>query len=244
MFIGVLFTAFVATLLSSMSGAGAAILTTPIWLALGFPLPVVIATSQLNGAFWTPIAARNYLRGIPVDWALVGGMISFGLVGAYGGTVIVRYADAHLLQRIIGLIILMLVVIVWHNKSLGSSATEPRLSRLSTSSLAFPLGAYETFFGSGNGLFTSSLLSKTRGLPLLTSLGHYYILSFAWNCFAVYIYISSGYGDSNLMIPSTIGSVLGAYIGSHIGRKKGHGFVRVFFLVLGGILGLKLVLGL
>jgi len=75
--------AFLASLLSSMSGAGSAMLTTPVWLALGFPLPVAIASNQMNGAAWTLIAARNYLRGRVLDWPLIRIMIGFGLAGAY-----------------------------------------------------------------------------------------------------------------------------------------------------------------
>ena len=104
--------AFLASLLSSMSGAGSAMLTTPVWLYLGFPLPVAIASNQLNGAAWTLIAARNYLKGRTVDWALIRIMIFCGLAGAYVGTTIVRVADAQILQRVIGMIIIALVVVV------------------------------------------------------------------------------------------------------------------------------------
>ena len=170
-------------------------------------------------------------------------MVCFGLVGAYGGTIIVRSMDAHLLQRVIGCIIIGLVAVVGLCPSLGREESEPHLSRTMTGILAFPLGVYESFSGSGNGLFTSILLTKSRGLSLLTSLGYYYIVAFTWNCFAVSIYIASGLGNSRLMLPSTAGSMLGAYFGSRIGRRKGYGLVRVLFLTLGGILGMKLALG-
>ena len=235
--------AFLASLLSSMSGAGSAMLTTPVWLSLGFPLPVAIASNQLNGAAWTLIAARNYLRGKTLDWPLIRIMVCLGLAGAYAGTVIVRLVDAHLLQRVIGGIIISLVLVVAFNPTLGRSETEPCLSQRVTGVLAFPLGAYESFFGSGNGLFTSLLLSKARGFPLLTALGYYYMIAFTWNCFAVTIYTSAGFADSRLMIPSTAGSMLGAYIGSRLGRSKGYGLVRTLFLILGGVLGMKLALG-
>jgi len=235
--------AFLAALLSSMSGAGSAMLTTPVWLALGFPLPVAIASNQMNGAAWTLIAARNYLRGRALDWPLIRIMIGFGLAGAYAGTVVVRCVDGQLLQRVIGLIIICLVVVVGLNPSLGRSESEPSLSRRMTGILAFPLGMYESFFGSGNGLFTSLLLSKSRGFPLLTSLGYYYVIAFTWNCFAVVIYTAAGFADSGLMVPSTAGSMLGAYFGSRAGRRKGYGLVRALFLSVGGTLGLKLALG-
>ena len=219
-------------------------LTTPVWLSLGFPLPVAIATNQMNGAAWTLIAARNYLRGRTLDWSLIRIMVCFGLAGVYAGTVIVRCVDAHMLQRTIGLIIIGLVVVVGLNPSLGRSESEPCLSRRVTGVLAFPLGVYESFFGSGNGLFTSILLSKSRGLNLLTALGYYYVIAFTWNCFAVTIYMIAGFADSRLMAPSTAGSMLGAYLGSRIGRRKGFGMVRALFLIVGGALGVKLALGL
>lgn len=242
-FLIVLSVALLASMLSSMSGAGAAMITTPIWLFLGFPLPVVIASNQLNGAAWTLIAARNYLKGRTVDWTLIRIMVFCGLAGAYAGTTIVRIADAHILQRVIGVIIIVLVVVVAFNPALGRIESEPLLSRRLTGVLAFPLGVYESFFGSGNGLFTSILLSKTRGMPLLTALGSYYVIAFFWNSFAVSIYSAAGYADSSLMIPSTAGSMLGAYIGSWFGRRKGYGLVRAFFLAVGGTLGMKLALG-
>ncbi|HJV36330.1 MAG TPA: sulfite exporter TauE/SafE family protein [Geomonas sp.] len=235
--------ACLASLLSSMSGAGAAMLTTPVWLALGFPLPVVIASNQLNGAAWTLIAARNYLKGRKVDWVLVGVMILFGLGGAYAGTVIVRGADTHAMQRVIGAVILALVAVVALNPALGQNEQPPALSRCVTGVLAFPLGVYEAFFGSGNGLFTSLLLCKGRGLSLLTALGYYYLIAFCWNSFAVSIYSAAGLANLTLMLPSTAGSVIGAYCGSRIGRSKGHGWVRLLFVVLGGVLGLKLMWG-
>lgn len=232
--------AFLASLLSSMSGAGSAMLTTPVWLAIGFPLPVAIASNQLNGAAWTLIAARNYLKGRTVDWALIRIMVAFGLAGAYAGTTIVRSLDPHLLQRIIGVIILALAGVVACNPDLGRNESAPLLSRLPTGVLAFPLGIYESFFGSGNGLFTSLLLTKARGFSLLTALGSYYLIAFFWNCFAVIVYSAHGLAECSLMVPSTAGSMLGAYIGSRLGRQKGHGMVRALFLLLGGALGAKL----
>jgi uncharacterized protein len=235
--------AFLASLLSSMSGAGSGMLTTPVWLSLGFPLPVAIASNQMNGAAWTLIAARNYLKGKRLDWSLLRAMVAFGLAGAWAGTIIVRRVDGHSLQRVIGIIILGLVVVVAVNPALGRGETEPTLPRWATGVLALPLGCYESFFGSGNGLFTSFLLSKARGFPLVTALGYYYMLAFAWNGFAVAIYTSAGIADARLMIPSTAGSVLGAFFGSRLGRRKGYRLIRVVFLLLGGTLGAKLALG-
>lgn len=244
MFLLIFGIAFVAALLSSMSGAGAAMLTTPAWLILGYPLPVAIASNQVNGAAWVLVAARHYLHGRQVDWRLVGGIVAFGLVGAWLGTRVIVSVDSATLERVIGAIILSLVVFMLLRRGFGLHTAPPALGRLPTSALGVPLGFYEGFFGSGNGIFTSAVLAKTRGFDLLTALGYYYIIAFAWDCFAASIYIGEGHGSLSLMLPSTLGSLAGAWIGSRIGRRRGAGFVRALFIALGGMLGLKLVFGL
>lgn len=46
------------------------------------------------------------------------------------------------------------------------------------------------------------------------------------------------------MIPAILGSCSGSYLGSRIARRRGSGFVRGLFVVVGTVLGLKLLLGL
>ncbi|MFN8389936.1 MAG: sulfite exporter TauE/SafE family protein [Bdellovibrionota bacterium] len=190
-----------ATLLSSMSGAGASIIIVPAWILMGYSFPVAVAASTINGALRTPLAARNYLHGRQIDWPLVGGLVGCGLVGAFFGERLVVSTDSVLLQRVIGVLILVLVALAFRQKKFGLAPLEGCVNRSITSCLAFPFGCYEAIFGSGNGLFTSAMLVKTRG------------------------------------------ALLGAQAGSHIGRKKGAGFVKFVFLVLGGLLGAKLALG-
>jgi len=47
--------------------------------------------------------------------------------------------------------------------------------------------------------------------------------------------MQKGYFDLAIMAPAVVGSVAGAYIGSK--------FIKLLFVVVGGILGLKLLLG-
>lgn len=235
---------FLATLLSAMSGAGSALVTVPTWLMLGYPLPVAQAASKVNGALWTPIAARNYLRARRVDWKLLCGLAASGLVGAYLGSVYFVSLNSDLLKQIVGCIILGLVLFAFIHKDFGVSETAPSASRTVTSFWALPLGFYEAFFGSGNGIFTSAVLTKARGFDLISSLGYYYSISFVWCLFSAILFLQWGYGDLGLIIPSSIGGLAGAYLGSRIGRNKGAKFVKSLFLGLGGILGLKLLLNI
>lgn len=217
-------------------------ISTPFWLMLGFPLPVAMATNTLSGAMWTLVAARNYLRGHEVDWRLISGMAGCGLIGAYFGAQVVMRCDPKNMQRIIGVIILILVAYTFFKREFGTEKREPTASRLLTSLAGFPLGFYESFFGSGNSLITSAILTKTRGLNLMEALGYSYVMSFFWCLFASIMYGSGGNWKLSLIIPSVLGAVCGAYLGSHIGAKKGTRFVKGLFITIGSILGLKLLL--
>lgn len=235
---------FFATLLSAMSGAGSALITIPVWLLMGFPLPVAQAASKVNGALWTPVAARNYLRSCELDWKFVFGLVACGLIGAYGGSLVFVSIESGVLTRVVGVIILVMVAIAFIQKEFGIEQAAPKTSRLVACLLAIPLGFYEAFFGSGNGIFTSAMLVKTRGFNLISALGYYYAISFAWCFFSAGLFLFWGYGDFSLILPSSFGGILGAHVGSQIGKRKGSRFVKYAFVVVGGILGLKLAFGI
>src|SRR3989338_7638961 len=74
-------TTLFASLLSSMSCGGTAIITIPVFLALGFPVPLVLAIIAVNSAFWVLPASRNYLKGRGVDWKFI---IFFSIIGLIG----------------------------------------------------------------------------------------------------------------------------------------------------------------
>jgi uncharacterized membrane protein YfcA len=111
---------FLATVLSSMSGAGSSMITVPIWIFAGYPLPVALTASKINGAFWTPIAAYNYLKKISIDPLLIILLVTFGLTGGYFGTLIIAKVESNSLQRIFGGLILLLVLLTYKKKDFGT----------------------------------------------------------------------------------------------------------------------------
>lgn len=240
----VLCIAFVAALLGGMSGGSASALTTPAWLAMGVPLPTAVATDKLAGALWTLLGARNYLAGRRVDWRLLGGMILLGLLGAWFGALVTVRLDPAVLKRVVGGVILLLLGVMLLRPRLGAEPGPIRLSRPAVGVFALPLGFYEGMLGSGNSLAATLLFCWGRGYDLIGALGHYYVLAFFWCALAAASYVGHGYADPALMIPAIIGSCSGGYLGSRFASRRGSGFVRDLFLVVGLVLGLKLLLGL
>jgi len=227
-----------------MGGGGSSLIASPVFLMLGFPLPVVIGSGMVSGILWSLIASRNYLRGHRMDWKLAGSLTAFGLIGAYFGTKVMLAFDPEVLKRVLGVVIIGLVALYHFKKSFGIEPRPVKCNKLITGLFALPLGFYEGSFGSGNGIFTSAVLCSARGFTMLEALGYYYLIASAWCIFAATVYISTGNYSLKLIVPAIFGSIVGATIGSRLGKKHGAAFVKPVFIAVGSILGLKLLLGL
>ncbi len=235
---------FTATLFGSASGSSSSIIAIPCWLSLGFPLPTAIACDKVSATFWTALASRNYLSGKQIDFVLLAGLSVFGIIGAILGAHVTSSLNSFVTKPIVGSLVLAAILLSWLKKGFGVASTEPQLSRSACSALGLPLGFYEGFFGSGNSIFTSLALCKTRGFDLITALGHYYFVAFLWCMCAAISYSLKGFFNCWLIIPAVLGSIAGGQIGSMLGKRMGAALTKRLFTVVGIIFGLKLLIGI
>jgi len=241
-YVVVFFTAFCAVFLSSMSGCGSGIVTLPVWIFLGYPLPVAIACDKIGSCVWTPIAARNYLSRSVVHGKLIFPMTILGIIGSLAAAVMVVQVNEALMRRVIGATILLVLLLTAVQKDFGLTENlKPAGDRL-IQLLGLPLGWYEGFFGAGNGIFTAYAFSRIKGFSLITSLGNYYLMAFIWCLGSLTVLMAAGYYDLPLFMAAALGSMLGGYLGSKIGVALGSGFVKKSFIVLGTVLAVKLIL--
>ena len=229
-----------------MSGGGAGIIVYPVLLSMGISYPLVSAVSAVNASVWVLPASRNYLKGRKINWPLIIIFSIIGLIGCYFGVLFITSINQNILKTWVGIIILFLVTYTYFKKDLG--LTEHKVYSRARQAIAYPfmfiLGFYETIFGSGNGIIFTILTFYTKGFDFIDGLGHYYIISFSWSLFAAILLIQKGYFDIPIMIYASLGSVLGGFIGSRYAKKKGNKFIKILFVIIGGILGIKLLLGL
>ena len=237
----ILLGSFIATTVGSMAGGGSGLILTPIWIMLGYPLPVAVATQQLSGIFWAPLASHQYLKDTPLDRKLTLCLLIPGLVGAYFGARTLVDLDPAIVRRVIGFCLFTLVIVILMKKTFGVVSSSPRAPRAAFVPLSFGLGFYEGFFGSGNGIFSSSLLVALRGFTLPVALGHYYFLATSWCALSASYFIMSGYYDLSLMLPAIAGCMFGGYTGAKIGKGRGPKFVRIAFLAIGAVLSVALI---
>lgn len=236
--------ALVATAVSAMSGGGSSIIAVPIFLSMGIPLPMAVAIQSISGAFWVLPSAYNYLKGRKIDWTFLLLFAGIGTIGSYFGALAITSFDQKLLTTTVGLLILFLIGFMNFQKNLGLQEKHvgSRFKEIIAYILSFPMGFYEGFFGSGNGIFFTLLTAYTKGFDLIDALGYYYAVAFPWVVVGALVLISKGYFDLFLMVPAVLGSVIGGSLGSKYARLKGNKFIKVAFTIVGIILGLKLLL--
>jgi uncharacterized membrane protein YfcA len=235
--------AFASTLVGSMSGGSTSLLSIPSWIAMGFPLPVALACDKLAGTVWTALGSRNYLHSRRLDTKLLVPMTLLGGAAALVGTRANLSIDPHVLERVVGGLIVVVVLVVAVLPRFGLHPAPPRIGRVPVVLAALPLGFYEGVFGSGNSIAATLLFTGARGFDLSEALGHYYVLACVWSVVAALAYIAAGYFDLGLFVPLVLGATAGGYLGSRIGSAWGPRFIRVVFVIAGLILGLKLLLG-
>ena len=224
-----------------MSGAGAALFATPLFLAAGLSLPTVLACNQLCAAVWTPIASRNYKVGEPLDRRLVIGVALVGLVGVWFGCKVAMMLRPEQFKPIIGALILVVVAMVWFRPARSGERSSAPCSRALAIILGFPLGAYQAFFGGGNTLFSSLMFCRTRGFDFKRALAHAYAVAFVWCSSAALLFWMEGWMKWDIVIPAAIGSTVGASVGSRYGRRLSHTALRRLFLIAGALMGGRLL---
>lgn len=181
-----------------------------------------------------------------MDWFFLVLFSLVGLVGVYLGILVVLNTNQRIMELVIGILIIALVIYTYFKKDIGLS--EHKIYSKIRQSIAYIfaliLGFYESIFGSGNGIMFSMVAFYTKGFDFVDALGYYFSVAFPWVVFAGILLISKGYFSLSIMIPALVGSIIGRYFGSKFARYKGNRFIKIMFIIIGGILGLKLVFGL
>ena len=235
----------IAAFLSSMSGGGSSVICLPVFLSLGISFPLATVITKVAGIFWLLPSSYNYLKGRTIEWRFLLSYALVGLVGVYLGILIVLHLNQRILKTAVGIFITTLVIYIARKKDIGikTAALCSREREPLAFGIALPMGIYEGVLGSGNGIAFSALCFYAKGFDFMSALGYYFSISFIWSVFGSLLLIQKGYFSLALIIPAILGSVPGAYIGSKYARYKGNSFIKAVFVVIGGFLGLKLILG-
>ena len=234
-------TALIAGMIDAIAGGGG-LITLPVLLGIGLPVPIALATNKLQGTFGSGSAAWNFARKGAVNLRECGLGFALTALGALAGAYAVGVLDPQFLGAIIPWLLGAIVAYMIFRPQLGETSRHHRMERPAFYALfGLGLGFYDGFFGPGAGSFWTIAFITVLGHDLLRATAHAKVMNFASNLAALALFAMAG---KVLWLPGLAmgaGQFFGARLGSHLALSRGARFIRPIFLLMASLMALKLI---
>ena len=215
-----------------MAGGGG-IITVPVLLNLGLPVPLALGTNKLQSSFGSVSAAWHYSRQGVVRIRDCGLGIGMTLLGAALGAFTVELLDSDLLAKIIPWLLGAILLYTIFRPSVGHQDHPPRW-RWPWFYTAFGLGLgfYDGFFGPGTGAFWAIAFVVVQGQNFVKATGHTKVMNATSNLASLAVFLLHGSVHLGAGLTMGAGQLIGAKLGTGLVVKRGARFVRPIFLIM------------
>lgn len=234
---------FLAGFIDSVAGGGGLLLLPAILLA-GIPPQAALGTNKFAAIFGTATALANFMRSGKVIWKIAGFGLAFSIIGSVIGTKAILYLDQNTTAKIILMMLPITAIITFLPKrQLKTSISD--FSKMDlylyTPLLCIVVGFYDGFFGPGTGTFLIFGFYIFLGLHLINASAIAKVFNVASNAGSLVTFAFAGKILYSIGVPIAIANLIGGYVGSILAIKKGQQFIKVFLLIVFGILFITLV---
>ena len=241
---------FLAGVLDSLAGGGG-LITLPAYLAVGLPPGLVLGTNKCASSIGTVASVVRYFRTLSLDRGAAVPMVVAALVGSAAGSGLALLLDPRWIRP---LMLCVLPFVAWSVLSKHHFGLEDRSAELAPGELraravgvAFPVGAYDGFFGPGTGTFLALGFARFCRYDLMHATGYAKAVNLASNVAALVSFLLAGRVHIALGVWMGLVSVGGHLVGSHLGLKRGAAAIRpAIALICAGLflkIGFDLVKG-
>lgn len=234
-------TGLAAGLVDAIAGGGG-IITVPVLLNLGLPVPLALGTNKLQASCGSVMAAWTFVRRGVVSLRECRAGIALTVIGALLGALAVQWLDTRLLATLIPWLLGAIFLYTLFRPDLGGQDHPPRL-RWGWFYTAFGLGLgfYDGFFGPGVGSFWTVAFVLGQGFNLTKATGFTKVMNAASNVAALGLFALAGNVQLGAGAVMGAGQILGARLGAGLVMKKGTRFIRPVFLTMVALTLLRLL---
>lgn len=223
---------------------GGGLLQLPAMLLVPGITPVqALATNKMGSVFGTSTSAVTYYRRVRPDLRTALPMAGFALVGSLGGAIVAASLPQQVFKPVI-LVALIAVAVFTALKPDAGQVTQLRHEGRRHHGLAALIGAvigfYDGLLGPGTGSFLVIALVTVLGYAFLQASAKAKIVNVATNIGALLFFVPHGSVLWGLGLILGAANMVGGYLGARTAVARGSRFIRVVFLVVVGLLVLKL----
>lgn len=221
-----------AGLVDAIAGGGG-VISLPVLLNLGYPVPLALGTNKLQASFGSVAATVHYARAGLIETSMVRLGVPPTLVGAAAGAVCVQYIDGRLLAQTVPWLLGAIVVYTLFRPTIGEH-DHPAKMRMNVFFIALGgvLGFYDGFFGPGTGSFWTIALVAVQGFSFLRATACTKLMNATSNVTGLAFFLYGGNVDFAAGAAMGAGQVVGARLGTGLAFKRGARFIRPIFMAM------------
>jgi uncharacterized protein len=222
----------VAGAVDAIAGGGG-ILSLPVLLNLGLPVPLALGTNKLQASMGAVTAVWRYARQGLLDPRECRVGVAATLVGALAGAAAVEAIDTRILETAIPWLLAAIVVYSLIRPRLGEQDHPPRLgSRSFFVAFGLGLGFYDGIFGPGVGSFWTIALVGLQGQNFLKATAYAKVMNATSNLASLAVFGINGHLHLAAGLTMGAGQLVGARLGAGLAIRRGARFVRPIFLTM------------
>ena len=225
-------TGLAAGLIDSIAGGGG-LISLPILLASGMPVPLALGTNKLQASVGSFSAAFHYSRHGVVSLRDARLGIVMTAIGALLGTFAVVRIAPDVLRFIVPFLLIGAAVYLFFLPERGFQGGHRRMGPiLFYVALGILLGFYDGFFGPGVGSFWALAFVGLLGFDLTRATGYTKVMNCTSNVVSFLGFLMAGDVLFTVGLTMAAGQILGAQFGSRFVIDHGARVIRPVFIVV------------
>ena len=235
---------FSAGFVDAIAGGGGLIQTPAMLLSFPNTNPVsVVATSKTAAFFGTTTAAIKYRKSIKTDTKLLLVMVIPAFFAACLGALLASHISSQSFRSAIFFMMIAIFFYTLLKPDLGKIHVDkhsPRKLMVIGAIAATLIGFYDGLIGPGTGSMLMIALVAIMGFAFVGASAIAKVVNATTNLASI-IVVGFRIGIMwKLGLLLGVANLLGGYAGSHLAIQKGSSFIRIFYLIVTGLLILRL----
>ncbi|MFN8169443.1 MAG: TSUP family transporter [Candidatus Nanopelagicales bacterium] len=232
----------------AVSGGGGLIQLPALLVALPDAEPAtVLGTNKLSSIIGTSAAAVTYRRAAVTDLATAVPMAGAAFLGSALGAVVATHLPGTFFRPVALVLLVVVGLVTLLRPALGErqdlrwhGTDDHARHGVAAVAMGAGIGLYDGVFGPGTGTFLVFGLVALLGYSFLNASAIAKLVNVATNLAALGVFALGGHVLWALGLAMGAANLAGAVVGARTAVRRGSGFVRVVFLVVVGVLLLRL----
>jgi uncharacterized membrane protein YfcA len=221
---------------------GGGLIAIPALLSVGLPPVAAFATTKVQSATGTVIAAATYWRGGFIELRALWPTMLLAFIGSFAGAFAVKQIDTGILRQLVPVALILIATYFMFAPRLTDADSHARLRfALFAPVMGATIGFYDGLFGPGTGSFLTMGFVALFGFGVTRAAGNTKMVNLMSNLGSLATFIPAGDVLWTAALAMAAGQVVGGYIGARTGIRFGAKLIRPLVVVISVALALRLL---